>query len=288
MQHEFDNQDEINLLDYIQVIAKHKRLILLITAITVISVGLVSMILPRIYEARAVIIPVNRTGETNEGFNKIIPQVGLASLSGSNTAEIVSLLKSNIVMENVLRKHNLNSTFFGKDSEKKDDARKIWDGIRYLKNRVFTVRDNKKDGIIELSAEFTDPKIASDILNYILSELTDYMSSEAKRVADTNRQYLESLIEKNSDPLIRQKIYALIAKQIETSMLAEVKENFAFKIIDPPKVPDLSIKPRILMNVVLSLIISAFAGIVLAFFLEYVENVKKAGVKSQGGGKEIP
>ena len=108
----------------------------------------------------------------------------------------------------------------------------------------------------------------------MLTELTNYMSSEAKRVAETNRKYLETLIDKNADPLIRQKIYSLIAKQIEISMMAEVKENFAFKVIDPPKVPDMRIKPKRTKMVLLAFITSLFAGIFIAFFMEYVENVK--------------
>jgi len=151
---------------------------------------------------------------------------------------------------------------------------KTWKGIRTLKS-VFSVDNNQKEGVIELSAEFNDPKIAKDIINYILTELTNYMSSEAKRVAETNRKYLETLIDKNADPLIRQKIYSLIAKQIEISMMAEVKENFAFKVIDPPKVPDRRIKPKRRQIVLLAFITSLFAGIFVAFFMEYVENMKR-------------
>ncbi len=58
-------------------------------------------------------------------------------------------------------------------------------------------------------------------------------------------------------------------------MMAEVKENFAFKVVDPPKVPDRKIKPKIRKNLVLSFIISLFAGISLAFFIEYIENARK-------------
>jgi uncharacterized protein involved in exopolysaccharide biosynthesis len=140
---------------------------------------------------------------------------------------------------------------------------------------MYKVKDNKREGVIELSVEFKDPEVSARILNYILAELTDYMSSEAKRVAETNKEYLESLIIKNADPLIKQKIYSLIARQIEKSMMAEVKENFAFKILDPPKVPDRKIKPRIIMNIALSFIIALFVAVLVAFITEYIGNVKK-------------
>ncbi|HLA50198.1 MAG TPA: GNVR domain-containing protein, partial [Thermodesulfovibrionia bacterium] len=77
-----------------------------------------------------------------------------------------------------------------------------------------------------------------------------------------------------SDPLIRTKIYSLIAQQIETSMMAEVKENFAFKIIDPPRAPDKRIKPNRSRRVMISFMVSLFAGIFIAFLREYIEKAK--------------
>jgi len=68
--------------------------------------------------------------------------------------------------------------------------------------------------------------MASKIVEYYLATLTNYMSSETKRVANTNRKYLEEQLVNTSDPFIKQKIYNLIAQQIETAMMAEVKENF--------------------------------------------------------------
>ncbi len=92
------------------------------------------------------------------------------------------------------------------------------------------------------------------------------MSSEARRVATINQKYLEEQLGKTADPLIKQKIYNLIAQQLETSMMAEVKENFAFKVIDPPKVPDKRIKPKRIQMVLLSFVIVHLYGCVFSIF----------------------
>jgi uncharacterized protein involved in exopolysaccharide biosynthesis len=272
MEYREENNDEINLLDYINVLKKHRRLILIIVAISVFITALTSFLLPEIYEARAIIMPTAQRNE-QRGLNTIAMQFGISTPSTSNVSEIVSLLRSNILMERVIKRHKLIPIFFKKDLKETSNNDKTWKGIRYLKS-IFDVKHNQREGIIELSAEFKDPRIAADIINYILTELTDYMSSEAKRVAETNKKYLESLLDRNSDPLIREKIYSLIAQQIETSMMAEVKENFAFKIIDPPRAPDKKIKPKRRMNVMLSFVVSLFAGVFIAFFKEYIENIK--------------
>ena len=53
--------------------------------------------------------------------------------------------------------------------------------------------------------------MAAKIVDFFLTTLTDYMSSEAKRVAVINRKYLEEQLGSTSDPFIRQKTYNLIA-----------------------------------------------------------------------------
>ena len=266
--------DEINLLDYIDVLKKHYRLIFIIVAVSVLATGISSFLSPRIYQATAAIIPASQSREQS-GMSAIAAQFGVSTAPASNVSEIVRLLKSNILMERVIKRYNLLPVLFKKEELKEmPDTNKTWNGIRYLKD-IFKVKHNQREGVIELSAEFTDPKTAADILNYILTELTDYMSSEAGRVADTNKKYLESLIDKNADPLIGEKIYSLIAKQIETSMMAGVKENFAFKVLDPPKAPDRKIKPMIRKNIIISFVASLFGAVFLAFFVEYIGNVKK-------------
>jgi len=274
MQETEEYNDEISLPDYIHILSRHRILIIIIVVIAVTATAVISVTSPKIYEARAVIMPVAQSQEHN-GMSAVALQFGITSNQTSNASELFSLLQSNILMERVITKNNLVPVFFGEKARKKKANEQIWDGIRYLKRSLYKARDNKRDGIIELSVEFTDPEISAGILNSILTELTDYMSSEAKRVADTNKAYLESLIDKNSDPLIKQKIYSLIARQIEISMMAEVKENFAFKILDPPRIPDRKIRPRIGMNIVLSFIIALIGGICTAFVIEHVRSSKK-------------
>lgn len=273
MENREDYDEEISLFEYLNVIIKRKVLVIIIILISVSVTAFITFRSPKIYQATAVIIPASQPTQQT-GMSALATQFGISTTPVANVSELVKLLKSNILMERVLERRDLLSIFFKKENLAEMTAEaKIWNGIRNLQS-IFTVNHNQREGVIELSAEFTDPKIAADIINYMLSELTDYMSSEAKRVAESNRKYLESLIEKNSDPLIRQKIYSLVAQQIETSMMAEVKENFAFKVIDPPKAPDRKIKPKIKKTILLSFVVSLLAGIFIALFVEYIGKTK--------------
>ncbi|MBI5740370.1 MAG: hypothetical protein HZA16_06580 [Nitrospirae bacterium] len=274
------DDDEIKLSDYIHVLRKRMVSILLIITVSVAATGIVSFMTPPVFESKALIMPASPQREQG-GMSAIASTFGISTAGTSNVSEMLALLKSNILIERVINKYDLVPVFSSKGSEKLTASGKTWLVIKSLKE-LFKVKHNQKEGIIELSAEFRDPAIATDLLNYMLIELTDYMSSEARRVAETNRKYLESLIDRNADPLIRQKIYSLIALQIETAMMAEVKENFAFKILDPPRASPDRIRPTRKKNVLIAFVVSVFAGVFFAFAREYSENAKKSKRTAKG------
>jgi uncharacterized protein involved in exopolysaccharide biosynthesis len=236
---------------------------------------------------------------------------GISLPGASSATEIVSLLNSNILREKIVERYQLMPILFYEqwDSRKKDwkrdsgislnplrwlaklanairptdpkavsrkgeeDIPQLWDALRLL-DGIVGINNNIKDNTIILTVDYEDPELAAKMAGYFLDTLTDHMSAEAKRVALINRAYLEEQLKKTADPLIRQKIYNLIAQQLETSMMAEVKENFAFKVIDPPKAPDKKIKPKRALMVVLSFIVAVCIGVFAAFFMEYIEKMK--------------
>ncbi|MCX7816970.1 MAG: Wzz/FepE/Etk N-terminal domain-containing protein [Syntrophales bacterium] len=317
----YPSEDEIDLYELWIVIWKYRKMIAIIVFISVLSTAVVSLFMPNIYRAQAVIVPITKDTGSSAGVSALIAaQFGALpgiSLPGSATAaEIMALLKSNVLREKMITQFNLLPVLFSDQwDEKKNTWKKkrsasinplpyinklinpppptvvkkdphvpdTWDGLRALE-KIIKITQSPKEGTITVSAEFKDPEMAAHIVEYLLRTLTDHMSSEAKRVATTNKKYLEEQLATTSDPLIKQKTYALIAQQIELSMMAEVKENFAFKLVDPPKIPDLKIKPKRLLMVSVAFVSSLFVGIFLAFLLNYIENTKKRVQTLQSGG----
>jgi uncharacterized protein involved in exopolysaccharide biosynthesis len=155
----------------------------------------------------------------------------------------------------------------------------MWDGIRALDAKV-KIEYNLKEDIITIAVNFRDPDMAARIANYYIITLNDYMSSEARRTANINKEYLEKQLRVTNDNIIQQKIYNLIADKIETTMMAEVKENFAFKVLDPPMAPDMKSKPKRGLMVITAFIMSLFLGVFVVLFREYLKNVK---AQSTGG-----
>jgi uncharacterized protein involved in exopolysaccharide biosynthesis len=269
------DHDGIDFYHCGQVIWKRRKMIGSMMVAAVVTMIILSFLMTDIYQAKAVISPVTGrdSGTNTAGLSALAQQLGgfpgVPSSSQANASEIVSLLNSNILRRKIIEQYNLMPLlFYGQwDQERRIWKQEysvlgmkpfkfikipdIWDALRLLEENV-KINRNIKDNTITVTVDFHDPKLAALIADYYLVTLTNYMSSEVK-----------------------QKTYNLIAQQIENGMMAEVKENFAFKIIDPPMMPDKKIKPRRSVIALLSLVISLLSGIGIALFLEYYEKLKK-------------
>lgn len=298
---------DVNLIAYCYIAWRHKAVVAGVVLAGALLAIVVALITPDIYRADAVITQVNsRESSMGGGISTLAQQFGgFAGTSlpdSGSTAEIISLLGSNILREKVLQRNGVMQMIFAErwDADKKEwrggvrssslldrgksllrpspsaaapgdgSAPTVWEGIRKLKDMVSVVQ-SARENTITISADSLRPETSAKMVGFILDTLNEHMSAEAQRVARINRAYLEAQLNSASDPIIRQKIYGLVARQIEMDMMSEVKENFAFKVIDPPMVPDQRISPRrsrmVVAGVAASLIVGFFAAFLLDFAL---------------------
>jgi len=293
-----------DLIAYWRVIRKRRLFIATLAAISVVSTAFYSIFMTDVYQAAAIIVPVSGKDNVQDRLSAFSQQLGmipgLSMPASSSSSEIVNTLNSNILRREVIERNGLMPSLFPERWDKGSGAWReekggtgsfmrlaaispwkkesgpptMWDGVRRLKY-IIRVKSNPKDNTITVTADTYDPGLAARLVASFLDALNDHMSGESRRVADSTRRYLEGQLRTTADPLIRQKIYNLIAQQIEVAMMSEVKENFAFKVIDPPQAPDRKVGPKRLRMVSLSLALSLFAGAFFSFFIEYSERMKK-------------
>ncbi|HOG11762.1 MAG TPA: Wzz/FepE/Etk N-terminal domain-containing protein [Smithella sp.] len=309
------NEDEIDLLELARTIWKGRKLIIWIVCAFTLATIILSLFMTNIYTARAVIKPSSqsqsggRLASLASQFGGLASLAGIAMPSSASSTEIVALLESNILKKEVIETHQLLPVLFKdqwdentkswkkpgvslnplafiaklrpapKTVKKEPGVPGTWDGIRVL-NGIVKINYDMKEDIITISVDFPDPDMAARIANYFVLTLNDHMSMEAKRIATTNREYLEQQLTQTSDPIVQQKIYNLIADKIETTMMAEVKEGFAFKVLDPPMAPDKKSKPKRAQMAVVAFMVSVFIGIFAVLFKEYIRKIKE---NSAGG-----
>jgi hypothetical protein len=101
-----------------------------------------------------------------------------------------------------------------------------------------------KSGNLNLYFIDPDPVQARQILGYYLESLRDKVRNEEVNGAAAAVGSLEDEIRKTSDALLQNQLYELVARQIEREKISQVQADFAFKVIEPPVVPDQYYAPQ--------------------------------------------
>ncbi len=102
----------------------------------------------------------------------------------------------------------------------------------------FQTEYDYKSGNLALYYMDPDPAEAKSILEDYLVSLREKVRSEEVQSAAAAVDSLQDEISKTSDALLQNQLYELVARQIQREKIARVQADFAFKIIEPPVVPD--------------------------------------------------
>ncbi|HVO84331.1 MAG TPA: Wzz/FepE/Etk N-terminal domain-containing protein [Syntrophobacteria bacterium] len=285
----YPDEDEINLLDYLIVLLKHKRLIAGIVGGAAIVAVVVSLLMTNIYRSEATIAA--RQQEKSEGGSAFAALRGMAGIAadivgfggGGDVDKIEALLKSRELVRRVVDNNTLLPRLFEDDWDsrkkewRKNPAPTIQDAYKLLVTKgMLTVSRDRKTNIVTIKIDHRDPQFAKDLADYYLTELSESLREETLKDAQDNKRFLQSELDKTSDALLREKISNLLAKEIEKETFARAQKYYSFVVLDPPVVSDLNkkVKPKRALICILSVIVAGFFAVFAAFLAEYVHNVK--------------
>jgi uncharacterized protein involved in exopolysaccharide biosynthesis len=211
-------EDEISLYDYWLIIKRKWKTLALIFFLAIFFSAIVSLKMTPIYRATTTLIPV----EPTHGISSAISQLtgGIPLISGmvkglpATTAEkLMSILQSRTVSEGVIKNlglidklssHGRESwlyklrisivgfleTISGYKDNKESERISIEECLRNLKEMIHISKN--REGLISISVDYKDPKIAADIANQFASELQDFLQKNALTFAKKNRIFIEN------------------------------------------------------------------------------------------------
>jgi len=180
-----DTEDsEINLLDLLIVLAKHKKLILGLPLLAGVLVAGITLLMPNIYTATTKILPPQ---QQQSSAAALLGQLGgLAGAAGSslglkNPNDLyVSMLGSRTIADNLIRRFDLMARF---ESKHMDSARKT------LQNK--SKISSGKDGIITIEFSDKDPAFSANVANAYVEELYKLTQTLAVTQASQRRLFFE-------------------------------------------------------------------------------------------------
>ncbi|MFK7886942.1 MAG: hypothetical protein AB8G16_08760 [Gammaproteobacteria bacterium] len=174
------------------------------------------------------------------------PLVGLGggALGGNNVAELLSTLESRVYTTSFIERHELMPQLFAdrwdaSKSEWREDGEappEIEDGFT-LMSEIRRVAQDARSGLITISVDWTDREAAADWVNLLVNDFNRHARENAIEDAETSLAFLEKELETTTLAPIQSGIYRLMETQINRRMLASVKSQYAFRVIDPAVAP---------------------------------------------------
>ena len=314
----------LNSNDFLAFISENKKFIKRITLSIFIVSMLYSFFADVYYKSEITLYPAGElsdSGEIFSDFSDIIENLGISELSSDNNFYIPDIIESKSLKKKIVNKTWNNerfdssvnlidyweinkpswfgsfiqviNTYFNNFSLNTQLAYEL-ETIEKLDKLIYV--DEKNSGLIEIIVLMDEPKLSSDIANFIASYVVDYVSKEQRHFATKNKEYLSNrlLLSKNDlynsenqlttfrkkFPIshdtpelqlsrlrlirsvdVNQEVYITIKKQFELSKVEESKERLFINILDEASPPVYKEYPKRLIIVTSFTILGAFLSI---------------------------
>ena len=266
---------EISLLELYSIILKKKVLIILITLSFSLSSIFYSLSLDKYYSASLLMMPAASSSQNSQGLSSLL--TGLTSgpsIFGSapKTKEALAIFQSRLFIESFITREDLMPKLFYQSFDE-EDLSWIPDEIPSLKDGyekiLSSLKINLDDSLITISLKSHDPDLAADIVNLMTKAVNNHIRDESIEESKRSISFLETEINKTNLSSSIEMLYRLIEQQTQTIMVANTRQDYAFKVIDPAVAPVHPAGP----NRRIIVIISTFIGFLGSLLIVLVVNL---------------
>ncbi len=289
-----ESGESVSPLYYLQVLlsAVRSRLILFFSILTITTgaATFYAVTAPAVYRAETQLAPAG--SDDSAGVASLVSQFGnLSSLMGLSTVgkggeveQHLAVLKSRKFIGEYIKENGLMPILFSEEWNEsggrwKSDIKvpTAWKASETFRKNVLVVAADKKTGLLTIAIDWTDPALAADWANSLIKRLNEYLRADAIAEAERSIDYLRSELPKTSVVEMQQAIYRLIEAQTKIIMLANAREQFAFKVLDPANVPEKKIKPRRKLIVITGFVFGMLVAFLTVQLAELMFRTKSAG-----------
>ncbi len=289
-------EDEIDLKELFNALWRGKWIILLSSFVAAVVAVLYTLNLPNIYKSEALLAPTEESG--GNGLSALAGQFGgLASLAGINLSGAsgdkvtiaLELLKSRQFIGEFIQNNDLKPAIMAAEGWNPSSNSLLYDESIYQIDTNKWVRDtkppkksepsaqevhkefvkenlvvtqDKETGLVTLSIKHVSPFVAKEIASKLVDAINTKMRQNDISDAQKSIDYLNDALLKTNVADMQQIFYQLIEKQQQTKMLANVRDEYVLKVIDPPIVADEKSGPKRAIICVLFVMLGAFFGVI--------------------------
>jgi len=274
--------DEIDLRELWSVVWQGRWWVVGVTFLFAVASVLYALYLPNIYKSEVLLAPAEEN--SGGGLASMAGQLGgLASLAGvsiggggDKTAYAIEVLSSRRFLSNFIKKHDLLVPIMAAKDWDPDSNELIYDTDIYLSSEkkwvrditpprsvvpslleaveefqeIFEVSHDKNTSFVTIKLKFYSPTFVQEVVGWLVEDINFALKEGDVAEATKSIHFLNAQLEKTSVTEMQSIFYQLIEDQTKTIMVAEVRQEYAFKVIDPPVLPEYKVSPSRLLILV--------------------------------------
>lgn len=244
--------------------------------------AMVAWTAPKFYRAEVLLAPAeDRMG--GAGLAQLAGQfAGLASLVGLESGSMdgekniaLATLRSDQFLESFIADNDLMPLLLRSrwDREARRWKPSSWrppptigDAVRVFTERVLTVSEDRRTGLVRVSVEWRDRELAAKWANELVRRINRRMQQRAIEDSSRRQDFLRKALPGSTFVEVSNAINRLLETEIKREMVAKTRPDYAFAIVDPAMIPDAHqfVRPRRVVWLVFGLVAGLFTGVLLA------------------------
>ena len=297
-----DFGDEIDIREIFSVLSQGKKIIIYITGLLSIIGIIYSLLLPNIYESKALLASVEEDSSLTGALSNY---GGLAALAGislpsgtndSNSIKAIEMMDSLSFFENNLLPkiflpdlmavdywdQKTNSLIY--DDEIFDISSNSWvreysypkklipsaqESFEAFEKEHFKISENKTSGFITLSVRHQSPFIAKKWVETVVEEINTFYRQKDKSDSEKTVAYLNEQILKTNLSEVKKVTAELLQREIQKLALVEVNEDYVFEYIYPAIAMEKKSEPSRLLIVIIFTLFGAILSMFIVLLTHY-------------------
>ena len=298
-------EDEIDLKELFGLLWAGRALIVGVTAVAAVVSVVVALVMTEIYRAEATLAPADQEQASGSmaQFGGAAALLGV-SLPGGGDSQVTNALATLRARDFIIRFIRENDVrvplFAGKEGDASmiDPAIYDQDAETWLLDEgeptdlqayrafddILSVSQDNSTGLVTVAIEWHDPVLAARWVNALVKKINQEVKQKDQAEANSAIAYLSQQLESTQLVEMQRVFYDLIESQTRISMLADVREEYVFQVVDPAVVPDQKIAPRRSLIAVLGTMLGAMLALVVVLVRHYAFGPNEGGAVARTEG----
>ncbi len=242
-----------------------------------------------IYRAEAVLAPA----ETRQSGNPLTSQLGGAAAligidvgtqDGGRITNALAILRSRDFISRFIKSHDILVPLFAGEWDHSHGGRidpdiydvntKEWlrdsgeptelEAYRAFSENLLISQD-PVSGIVRVAFDWHDPELAAVWVNQMIADINQRIKASDVEEASDAIAYLRSQLETTQLVEMQRVFYQLIETQTRVTMLADVRDEYVFQVIDPAVVSDQKIAPQRMLIIIIGTLAGGMISLMYLF-----------------------